>query len=142
MSDSNISAEDLRDAFRRLRWWELTIPVLSVVALRVSRHALIVGGPSLGLRVAWMLLPVPFFVLVFWGIIRNEQRKSELERQISRVAAQRTLLFTVALLLLLGQVDTAFALGGSAFEYRDLWILPVLAHMLFSVSELRRYTRT
>ena len=141
MSHSDITSDDVRDGFQRVRWWDVPLPFLFYGSLRWSQHALVLGGQSLGLRIVWMLLPVPFLVLSIWSIIARERRKSELERHMSRAAAEKALLVTFAGLVLLGQVDTTFALAGSGWRYRDLWLLPLFVWVVFSMREFRRYTR-
>jgi hypothetical protein len=141
LSESTTSRADLRQAWQRLKWWQPLAGILTVVAIRYSQQQLDLGGHSSAVRIWWALLPLPFVVVTVWDIIRRERVKSEVERQIAYSAAMKALLLTAVALVALGQVDTALSLGGSAWRYRDLWFIPLLAYFVISVIETKRYSR-
>ena len=136
-----VTHEDLRQAWQRLRWWEPVTWILAVVAIRYSQHQLDLGAHSPAARICWALLPLPVLVPAVWSFVRSERSKSELERQILYAAGKKALFVTTIGLLVLGQIDTALSLGGSAWRYRDLWFIPIFAYFLFGVLETKRYTR-
>jgi hypothetical protein len=140
-TESTVTREDLRQAWQRVKWWGPVAWVLVVVAIRYSQQRLDLGGHSPAARIWWALLPLPALVAAVWSIVRSERSKSELERQISYAAGKKALLVTAIGLLVLGQFDSALALGGSAFRYRDLWFIPLLAYSVFGILETKRYTR-
>jgi hypothetical protein len=140
-TESELTRADLRQAWQQMRWWQPLAGILVVAAIRYSQWQLDLGGHSPAARIWWALLPLPFLVFTVWSIIRTERSKSELERQIAYAAAMKALLVTAIGLVALGQIDTAFSLGGSAWRYRDLWLIPLLAYFVFGVLELKRYTR-
>lgn len=97
------------------------------------------GGPAGAARVAVALLPLPFFLLMLLGLIREIRRMDEMHRQIQFEALTVAFPVTLVFLMTLGLVEVARPLDPRNWGFRHIWPFLVLAYSIGLALAMRRY---
>lgn len=127
------SKEDIAADFKRNRGLRFSLAgALWMMVFYLSYNRLHDATVQGNARLFWALLPVPFFILGFWGWGVGERMGDELTRRISDEASAFAFRFTIFWLFGLALVDAAIGLphrdpAGDLFGWKEAAIFPLFA---------------
>lgn len=118
----------------------LTATLLWIAAFIAARFWLKSALLPHGLRLAIALLPLPFFAVMLWGVLRDIGRQDELERRIHLEALAVAFPLSILLLMTLGLLQLAMPLNPDDWSYRHIWPFPFAFYFLGLAMARRRYS--